>query len=291
MRFIPDINTIKLLRIPFSFFLMPVFVLSLSQVQLPFFYTSLIVFLIIHVLVYPASNGYNSYIDRDESPIGGLEKPPLPTKQLFYLTLCLDFLAVILALILIGPLFSSSIFLYILASRAYSSKQIRLKKYPVLGFLTVFIFQGAFTFYMCTIGLTGATFNFNHANVLLLCACSFQIAGAYPLTQVYQHKEDYEEGVITLSYKLGYVGTFIFTALMFALCNVFYYFYFKAVNKPEHFLILQLFFGPIVMYFAFWFMKVLKNKSEANFKRTMCMNFIAACCMNTCFFILFYLNQ
>jgi 1,4-dihydroxy-2-naphthoate octaprenyltransferase len=288
---LPDKNTIQLLRIPFSFFLMPVFVLSLSQVQSPSFYTSFIVFLIIHVLVYPASNGYNSYIDKDESPIGGLEKPPLPTKQLFYLTLCLDFLAVFLALILISYLFSFSLLLYILASRAYSSKQIRLKKYPFVGFLTVFIFQGAFTFYMCTIGLTGGAFTFNQANLLILCACSFQIAGAYPLTQVYQHKEDYEAGVITLSYKLGYLGTFVFTALMFAVCTIFYYFYFEAIHKPEHFLILQLFFGPIVIYFAFWFMKVLKSKSEANFKNTMRMNFIAACCMNACFFILFYLNQ
>jgi hypothetical protein len=85
---------------------MPVFVLTLSQVQPVDTANVFIVFFIIHFLVYPASNGYNSYIDRDESPIGGLEKPPLPTKELFYLTLFLDFVAVVLAFLLIHALFS-----------------------------------------------------------------------------------------------------------------------------------------------------------------------------------------
>lgn len=287
----PSLNTVKLLRIPFSFFLMPVFLLTLSQVKQSDITDVFVVFLIIHFLVYPASNGYNSYIDRDESPIGGLEKPPLPTKELFYLTLFLDFSAVLLALLFIGSQFAACILIYILASRAYSSKQIRLKKYPFIGFLTVVFFQGAFTFLMCSIGLSDQPFEFNYQNLLILLATSLQIAGAYPLTQIYQHNEDYSEGVITLSYKLGYKGTFIFTMLMFILCNVFYFLYFKESQKPQHFLILQLFFFPIVIYFMFWFYKVSKNTNEANFKNTMRMNTIAACCMNVCFLVLFYLNN
>ncbi len=85
-----DRNTIKLLRIPFSFFLMPLFLFAYSQAETVIHHQALFSFLIIHLLVYPASNGYNSYIDRDEDSIGGLEKPPMPTIQLFYLTLFLD---------------------------------------------------------------------------------------------------------------------------------------------------------------------------------------------------------
>jgi 4-hydroxybenzoate polyprenyltransferase len=288
---LPDKNTIKLLRIPFSFFLMPIFILALSQNENLNVCHTIIAFLIIHVLVYPASNGYNSYIDRDESPIGGLEKPPMPTKALFHLTLLMDALSISLSLILINKLFSVCILAYILASRAYSSKQIRLKKYPFIGFLIVVIFQGAFTFLMCTIGISNSEFLFTSAHIYIMLACSLQIAGAYPLTQVYQHKQDLADGVVTLSYKLGYKGTFIFTGILFGMCNVFYYLYFKEVGKTDQFYMLQLFFIPVILFFSFWFLKVLKNNSEANFKNTMRMNAIAAICMNTCFTILFFFNH
>jgi len=192
-----DKNTLTLLRIPFSFLLMPLFLLALSQSGVNILNFNVIVsFLIIHLLVYPASNGYNSYIDKDEESIGGLEKPPLPTIQLFYVTLLLDALALILSFILIDWRFAGCIFLYILASRAYSSKTIRLKKYPYIGFLTVVFFQGAFTYYMCVLGITGKLLELNQPIIYLLIACSLQIAGAYPLTQIYQHQQDYKEGVI-----------------------------------------------------------------------------------------------
>src|ERR1700752_4507945 len=96
-----DKNTLKLLRLPFSFFLMPLFLFALSQAQNITGFKAIVSFLLIHFLVYPASNGYNSYIDRDENPIGGLEKPPMPTKKLFYTTLIMDLLSLILSFILI----------------------------------------------------------------------------------------------------------------------------------------------------------------------------------------------
>jgi len=286
-----DKNTFKLLRLPFSFFLMPLFLFALSQAQDIILFKALFSFLIIHFLVYPASNGYNSYIDRDESPIGGLEKPPLPTRKLFYTTLVMDFLSVVLSFILINPLFALCILGYILASRAYSSKQIRVKKYPFSGFLLVVFFQGAFTYYTAYLGITGNLLILDKANLFLLAGCSFQIAGAYPLTQVYQHKQDYEAGVITLSYKLGYIGTFIFTAGMFFICNLCYFMHFHFIQRDMNFYIIQLFFLPIVAYFAYWFYQVYKDKALANFKNTMRMNSLAAICMNSCFITLYFINR
>jgi hypothetical protein len=286
-----DKNTLKLLRLPFSFFLMPLFLFALSQSSNIIVLKTVISFLLIHFLVYPASNGYNSYIDKDESPIGGLEKPPMPTKKLFYTTLAMDFLSMVLSFIFINSLFALCILLYILASRAYSSKQIRIKKYPIWGFLVVVFFQGAFTFYMAYLGITGTRLIINKATLFLLLGCSFQIAGAYPLTQVYQHKQDYDDGVVTLSYKLGYIGTFVFTALMFFICNVCYFIYFNLINKSMNFYIIQVFFFPIVAYFAYWFYQVYTDNSKANFKNTMRMNSIAAICMNVCFITLYFINK
>jgi 1,4-dihydroxy-2-naphthoate octaprenyltransferase len=270
---------------------MPLFLFGLSQAQNILFLKTTISFLIIHFLVYPASNGYNSYIDRDESPIGGLEQPPLPTKKLFYTTLIMDFLSIILSVLLINCLFAVCILSYILASRAYSSRQIRVKKYPFSGFLLVVFFQGAFTYYTAYLGITGNLVIIDKANLLLLLGCSFQIAGAYPLTQVYQHKQDYEDEIITLSYKLGYTGTFIFTAGMFFICNLCYFLHFYLIKREIDFYIIQLFFFPIVAYFAYWFYQVHKDKANANFKNTMRMNSIAAICMNSCFITLYFINR
>jgi predicted naringenin-chalcone synthase/4-hydroxybenzoate polyprenyltransferase len=286
-----DRNTIKLLRIPFSFFLAPLFLFAYSQAETVVHRQALWSFLIIHFLVYPASNGYNSYVDRDEGSIGGLEKPPLPTRSLFYLTLFLDVAATVLALAFVNTLFAVCLVLYIGASRAYSSRQIRLKKYPVVGFLTVVIFQGAFTYYMSIAGISGGALPLDTANVFVLLGCSFQIAGAYPLTQVYQHEQDLRDGVVTLSYKLGYIGTFAFTAVMFVLCNVFYYLYFTTRELGMIFYIIQVFFVPIVVWFGVWFSLVWRDRRQANFRNTMRMNWVAAICMNSCFIVLIIINR
>ncbi|HWV31846.1 MAG TPA: UbiA family prenyltransferase [Dyadobacter sp.] len=286
-----DRNTIKLLRIPFSFFLVPLFLFAYSQAEEVMHRQALWSFLIIHFLVYPASNGYNSYVDRDEDSIGGLEKPPPPTRDLFYLTIFLDAAATVLALVFVNTLFAFCLVLYIGASRAYSSRQIRLKKYPVLGFMTVVIFQGAFTYYMSIAGISGSALRLDTANIFVLLGCSFQIAGAYPLTQVYQHEQDLRDGVLTLSYKLGYIGTFAFTAAMFVLCNVFYYLYFTTRELGMIFYIVQVFFIPIVIWFGIWFSLVWKDRRQANFRNTMRMNWIAAICMNSCFIVLIIINR
>src|SRR5262245_34038286 len=110
-------STIKLLRIPFSFFLSPIYFFSLAQVPAINWQNVIVVFVILHVLIYPASNGYNSYMDRDTESIGGLEKPPPPSRQLFYVTIFLDLAGIILSL-RIGPIFTIEMLFYIAASKA-----------------------------------------------------------------------------------------------------------------------------------------------------------------------------
>jgi 1,4-dihydroxy-2-naphthoate octaprenyltransferase len=282
-----DKNTIKLLRIPFSILLMPVFMLALSQIETPYSWLDVLIpFLILHLLIYPASNGYNSYMDRDEGSIGGIEKPPMPTIKLFYVTLIMDGIALVSAYFLVNPPFFFCLLLCVLASRAYSARQIRLKKYPIGGFLVVAILQGGFTYYMSYLGMTHTILPINDVTIWVLAACSLQISGVYPLTQIYQHEQDLADGVTTISYKLGYKGTFIFSGIMFALCNACYFMYFNQTGQLNKFFIVQLFFLPIVSFFVYWFVQVLKNTANANFKNTMYMNLIAAICMNACFIIL-----
>jgi 1,4-dihydroxy-2-naphthoate octaprenyltransferase len=283
-------STVTLLRIPFSYFLMPVFFFSLSQVEQINWVKACICFFILHIFIYPASNGYNSYMDNDKTSIGGIEKPPQPTKQLFYVSVLFDIIGLSLSL-LIGFYFALCVLVYVLASRAYSFKGIRLKKYAIPGFLTVVFFQGGFTFWMVYFGASKNTVELSNQLITVLITCTFLIGGIYPLTQVYQHEADKTNRDVTISYILGIRGTFIFCATMFFISNVLQYCYFHSKQKDEHFILFELFLFPVIVYFIWWFIKVLKDKKQASFKNTMRMNFIASTCMNLFFIILLILNN
>ena len=276
-------STIKLLRIPFSVFLSPLYFFALSQVPHIDWRKAVLVFIILHLLIYPASNGYNSYMDRDTESIGGLEKPPPPSRQLFFITIVLDTAAILLSF-LISPLFAAVALLYIGASKAYSYRGIRLKKYPVIGYLTVIIFQGALTFALVYYGSnTDITIRVPWQGMVI---CALLIGGFYPLTQIYQHKQDLADGVVTISYKLGYTGTFVFCAIVYSLAWSFMAQFFINMKEINKLLVISILFLPVTVYFIKWFLQVRQNNAAANFKNTMKMNWLAAACTNTAFIIL-----
>lgn len=276
-------STIRLLRIPFSFFLSPIYLFALAQVPDVHWGKAILVFIILHLLIYPASNGYNSYMDRDTESIGGLEKPPAPSRQLFILTIILDIAGLLLGL-LISPLFAAVMILYIGASKAYSYRGIRLKKFPVIGYLVVILFQGALTFWLVYYGSNAENTIWVPWQGMVICA--LLIGGFYPLTQIYQHRQDMEDGVMTISYKLGYTGTFIFCAIVYIAAWIFMAQFFINYGEQNKLLLVTFFFIPIILYFTRWFIQVRKNNAAANFRNTMGMNWIAAICTNISFFIL-----
>src|SRR6478609_11042643 len=94
------------LRIPFSYFLLPVFLFSLSVSPNITEKSLLWTFVIIHLFLYPASNGYNSYFDKDEKSIGGLKNPPPVNKSLYHTSLIFDAIAILLAYWKISFLFA-----------------------------------------------------------------------------------------------------------------------------------------------------------------------------------------
>lgn len=276
-------STIQLLRFHFSFFLLPVFLFACSVVPQLDIARTILVFFILHALVYPASNGYNSYMDRDSSPIGGLKNPMQPTRQLFVVTVILDLAAVLLSMV-VSIYFSLGVLIYILVSRAYSYRGIRLKKYPLAGYLSVMIFQGAFTFMICYHGCSSDLLT--SIPILPALASSLLIGGFYPLTQIYQHQEDLQDGVKTISYVLGYRGTFIFSALLYTLAIGSMYVHFQQTGQLTRFFIFLLLMSPVLFFFLKWANAVWHDISAADFNNTMKMNVIASTCTNLAFMVL-----
>lgn len=286
-----DTSTVKHLRLPFSFFLLPVFLFALSQSGQINWANTVIAFLILHFLIFPSSNGYNSYQDRDEGSIGGLKYPPEVTANLYYATLLMDILA-LLAGLFISVYFSLMVLVFIIMSRAYSYRQIRLKKYPVIGFLTVFVFQGAFVFLMSSAAISGVNWISLFAENSLICmvVSSLFIGSIYPLTQIYQHQADKNDGVISISYKLGYTGTFVFSGLLFSVAILLLFYYFSLKQQTMALIIFLLMMLPVIYKLSVWFAKVRKDTIHANFDNTMAMNMLTSSIMNL-YFLLLIVNR
>lgn len=285
-----DKSTVRHLRFPFSFFLLPVFLFALSQSTATNWQTTVVAFVILHLLIFPSSNGYNSYQDRDETSIGGLKYPPKVSINLYYVTLLFDIVGVLAALT-VSVYFSLLVLIFILMSRAYSYRKLRLKKYPVTGFLTVFIFQGAFVYLMAFGAITDfrvelLTIN----NLICMMVSSLFIGSMYPLTQIYQHEADKKDGVISISYKLGYKGTFVFSGILFFIGTIFLYYYFNLKNQDVALLLFLIFMLPVMLKLSIWFSKVRTDKEHANYENTMSMNILTSAIMNL-FFVLLILNN
>lgn len=278
-------DTIQLLRFPFSIFLLPVSLFSFFYIQPAIHYELILVLTIWHILVFPSSNGYNSYNDQDTGPIGGLAAPPKPTKQLLLLSNLMDGTAIVLSFF-INLYFVFFVSIYILASRLYSNRKIRFKKYPILGFLIVFIFQGAWIFCANIFALSSVELFSNPSVIFSAIASSFFIATIYPLTQIYQHEADHQDGVKTLSMLLGIKGTFLFSTFMFSIATLFIYLSFHEKDALGNFWLFNVVMLPSTLYFLFWALKSFKSATHVNFRNTMTMLVLSSLLNNLYFFIL-----
>lgn len=276
------------LRIPFSFFLLPVFLFALATTTEVNVFFALIVFVILHLFLYPASNGYNSYFDKDEGSIGGLKHPPKVTTGLYNLALLFDAIALILSTYNI--LFFFMILVYGLVSKAYSHPTIRIKKYPFASWFIAGFFQGFFTFLMSYIGIVDGNLQDLVQPQILVAAglTSIMLWGSYPMTQIYQHEEDTKRGDITLSVKLGILGTFYFVMILFSLTSVLFFLYFSDYYNTSISFTYLAAMGPVVVFFFYWLIKVRNNQLHADFTNTMRLNQLSAICLNIFFIWLYF---
>lgn len=203
------LNAIKNVRLGFSLLLMPAFLLSLAMVK-ACNVSHLWLFGILHLLVYPASNGYNTYFDRDTGPIGGLASPPRVTTSLGWLVQMMDVAALVLTAVAIPKVFAG-VLVYQIASRLYSYHRVRIKALPWLSLFMVGLFQGVLIYAMIA-ALAG------HALVPGPVAAIFvYLVASYPITQAYQMEEDARRGDTTVAMVLGAKGCLAATGFLFGL--------------------------------------------------------------------------
>lgn len=276
----PGFSTFQHLRLAFSIFLLPVFLFALSQADEVDRFSAWLSFFIWHFLVYPASNGYNSYFDKDKGSIALIENPLPVDKSLYYVSLLLDSAAIILAFF-VGLEMVIGVLVYGLFSKLYSHPSIRLKKYPFLSFFVVFIFQGGFVYMVTSLVISDLSFAslFESRNLLPALLCSLLIGASYPLTQVYQHAEDSERGDRTLSLVLGIKGSFHFAAIMFFLALLICWIYWNELGVLKNFALFAAFLLPVAWSFVSWYRKVLNDPVQANHRNMSNMTLLSSVMM------------
>lgn len=274
-------STFLHLRIPFSYFLMPVFFLSSLLAPRIDWGNWIISFAVIHFLLYPAANGFNSFYDRDTSSIGGLKNPPEVESALLPVSLFLDLVAVLTGL-LISWHFAVSVFLYGICSKLYSFDKIRLKRRPVISWLGTSLVQGGFIFLVVNFAVEpGGQAHMPSVKVLLGAGiASIFLMGYYPMTQIFQHEEDRKRGDRTMSMLLGTSGTFIFSGVILSIAvaslSVFLE-HFYGAKSLFLFLLLQF---PALVYFVQWYRSYQSGRCRADYDHTMRLSLIAASGMN-----------
>jgi 1,4-dihydroxy-2-naphthoate polyprenyltransferase len=285
-----DAKTIAHLRIPFSFYLLPIFCFSLCFTNNGNWSNAIIIFLCLHFFIYPGSNIYNSYMDKDEGPIGGLKNPPPASIKLYFASIICDFLGLLLAT-LVSPAFAIALLFYILVSKAYSWHFIRLKKYPLISWFVVMLTQGGYTFFLVTYFAANTNSSWiSIYNLIGFIIVSLFVGAYYPLTQVYQHQEDSKRGDLTLSKKLSFKGTFLFSFILLFIANLLLMVFFIQYLSVQYLILYSAMIYPVAMYFLKWFYEVTQDSSHASYERTMTMNFISSLCMSTAFILITFLN-
>ena len=235
--------------------------------------------------MYPASQAYNSFYDKDSKSIGGVKTPPKITPEVIYASYFFDFLALSFSLFFVGNIFFIALFIWSILSKAYSHPKIRLKKFPFLSWLTVSIFQGPFIYLAIILSFSSSWAIDLKQQWIAAFSTAFLFGGAYPMTQIFQHKEDKERGDETLSLKLGIIKTFLFSGTNFLIGSLLLAIHFYNVKKLESFYFFPLFMLPTITFFSYWFFLCLKKESNANFVSAMRLNIVST--LSFCSFFIF----
>ncbi len=189
------------------FFLGAVFVPQIRDNKI--FLTS---FVLIYIFLFGGANVYNSYFDKDEGSIGGLEHPPKVERWMYYAAWAMQILGLIISS-LISPLFGLILLFSIVLSWLYSGSTFRFKGKPLLSFLVIGIgtvFNTVILGYLMA-GGTGLPTNL----IVSAIGASFLILSMYPVSQAYQIDEDSKRGDVTFAVKYGVKGIKINFLILF----------------------------------------------------------------------------
>lgn len=220
-------------------------------------------FLNVHLLLFGGATAYNSYWDKDEGPIGGLKHPPGMNRWMWFASLLLQAVGLIIA-IPMGSLYTGIYALSIFLFWLYSSPLSRWKSTPIKSLAAIGISTGTNS---VLLGYLAAGANTVGWGILL---CAFGVAlvllSLYPTSQIYQMDEDEQRGDRTFAVKFGIRGVYRFFVGAY-LAGI------SAITVAlviKHFLVAVVFFGLSIIT-GIWTWKLLNTLEfdEEDYNRIM----------------------
>lgn len=267
------------LRLHFQLLLAPVFLwgwlVALHERPIsgrPVTAAVILAFVSLHVFLYGGATAFNSYYDRDQGPIGGLEHPPPVVPALLPFSLAMKLAGLLLAA-LVNPSFLLVYVLYALLSVAYSRSWPRLKARPWASLLVVGFGQGVLTYLGAWAAVRGEVFSALHGIGLLgaLTASAF-IVGLYPLTQLFQIEEDRVRGDRTIAVAWGSRACFAISLASQLLGGLAMLTVLGRLFGPADVLLVGLGLLAQMGFVAWWALRFQPTETLVNFHRVMRLN-------------------
>ncbi len=174
----------------------------------------LLQFLNVHLLLFGGATAYNSYWDKDKGPVGGLRNPPPMEKWMWGASIMLQLVGLWLA----WPAGTAFTLLYgisMLLFWLYSTPHARWKGDPRKSLVAIGISTGANSLLMGYLA-ANPTVNVLHVEVLIASAgVALIMLSLYPVSQLYQLREDSERGDRTFASRYGLKGAALFFRISF----------------------------------------------------------------------------
>jgi 4-hydroxybenzoate polyprenyltransferase len=203
-------NILVHLRLHFQLLLAPVFLWGWLVAGGGLGWSVVLAFVALHVFLYAGATAFNSYYDRDEGPVGGLEHPPPVSPALLPVALGMKGIGALPAALVNLP-FLAVYLAFAGLSLAYSHPRVRLKAHTWGSLLTVGFGQGVLAFLGAWAAVRGDLASaLSVDGALGALAATLLILAIYPLTQLYQVDEDRARGDRTVAVAWGPRGCFVF---------------------------------------------------------------------------------
>lgn len=168
----------------------------------------------VHLLLNGGVTAYNSYWDRDEGPVGGLEHPPKMSRWMHGAALAVQGAGLLFAAPE-GAVFVAIYVLTMILSVLYSAPPARWKGHPLKSLIAVGVGTGTNTFLLGYLAAGGT--GLSVFVVIAAAGVALMLLSLYPVSQLFQVEADRKRGDRTFAVAFGLGGVKRFFAAGYAL--------------------------------------------------------------------------
>jgi 1,4-dihydroxy-2-naphthoate octaprenyltransferase len=264
------------LRLHFQLLLAPIFLWGYLLAGGRWTWALVVSFVAFHACNYGGGTAFNSYYDRDEGPIGGLEHPPPVEPALLPFALAVQAIGWVLAATVnaaVAVVYGLMFALFV----AYSHPLVRLKAGPLRAMVTVAFGQGVLGFAAGWLTARGEWSSLWSAQAIAGCAAATLLTtGLYPLTGLYQVEEDRARGDRTAAVAWGVGRCFSLALALLAAAGLLLGLVVATRYGAAELLVLLVFYVVLLALIVRWRREFDGLGIRGNYRRVMRLNTVAA---------------